>query len=1450
MTTTSNDNQEKGQMESKDSMKFVRPSSHFSGSLVNLSEPIRPSSSKEVRGFKAPVSVASEGTSDLAIHCNQLALPVEVTTLKTFHSKRSFSKLRPIVVGRILPLEKCYNFTRFIRLLVTCWVIRLFLLWNVVETVFFWCREPVCGSQLNGSHGEVTESDDVKSQSVVKSIAEATRSFVHAPFWTIKGMFTFAVAFFLYFTYMHLFTALWAVACWVLCSTVHSVVRTCILFFQWSVGRPIQRQMNKLRHDVRMVFQNWWYGDGVYPAFRHLCFDQFRLLVLLYRSPHLYIYERVILPFYVLGSLAICFVYHFTLYLLGYVVREGPVPPPPVTALVLVNREEYLVEEIDTDDEGGGLWDELNGAHGEVTEDDDLEIEDYFVLFIMLTTGFYLYFRMLVIISIQSTWLFVTYVYPNFTSINQVLFICCVVHFLKKLDIIPTFEDNEPIDDPHSVPEVPMGRGRRFYGQGARRAVLNNRGTGGKSKVPRGPEPDPDGIAEAQKVGARLDEEEDDLDEPDPYYVFSDFPNTQTLFFYDELYVGGAIRNFVKFQAHGTPFCGPTCIDLAIKELPDIEVYDSMLKCLDLVEIGSDTFLEKYANARGVNLAISYTNEEDVEVLQIYKNNPRWKYVVLRYDPVLTEEGEVFEEDGQEVGHYTLMVSEKANKINIVVSGYVNQVHPFSIIPTLRNNYVYLREELNSSDDEVRTYNERRDKIEEQDRYSVLGVSTHMVWCGVALDFGTQGLVTFNDWAMGHLTVQVRRVLDYFVPVERPLTPDVVEENLLQNRVTACIEIARVSINGYIHDPILAEFLAHFNYRTITISNARTEACLREAQLLPVEHRSKALTVIGRLKGLNTDCNLPGVLFNTTRFCQDMIDSMGDFYASRARIDVGLNPNNMTSIIPNLEIIKENQENGMVGLGNNHVRGAKLKTVKINKPVAFAPTITIATAVQQLGPGPLCLTDDAGLLAAFCGRSMSYPGKQDLKVVKEFSAFAEEEITHFLKSVELAHLGELRPEEFFREHYRGKRPVTWIEQVLNNHAKAKSKMHVTNKFFKNSCFVKFENSSKIKDGKVRVRPRLIMVMSDFMMVEYCQVLRVIDAWNHSDFAQYQVKGMSFEDFVAKVEKLTNREHMVTDYSSFEASIIGEIRKVENSVIRQLLQRAGFNETLKIFEEFVVPKRVMHSSAGVFVSDSRNSGDFHTSFGNGFINVLLSKFVHHKTNPEKPFSMIAEGDDGIISKDDCEPSILCNLGFSFSSALSGNYAGDVDFLRCRWVDGKRYLNVGRALKIVWVTTTKAYNKSTLRTIQRCAAYSLYLASPGHPVLSALVQRIGRETSGHTMNNKVRRYFKSWYNFDERAFEIKNFPKIVQVDESMRALIAQGAEGFPPIPLQTQLAMEDTFLYDAEPNIGSMMDHYEDVTALVDYTDWQQATTVLERSSEFQSLIDNLGVVCEQHALISM
>jgi hypothetical protein len=335
-----------------------------------------------------------------------------------------------------------------------------------------------------------------------------------------------------------------------------------------------------------------------------------------------------------------------------------------------------------------------------------------------------------------------------------------------------------------------------------------------------------------------------------------------------------------------------------------------------------------------------------------------------------------------------------------------------------------------------------------------------------------------------------------------------------------------------------------------------------------------------------------------------------------------------------------------------------------------------------------------------------------------------------------------------------------------------------------------------------------MQMSPLMMMENAQSMKLLHQLYNSGMKEFQVKGMTSEEMCKVIEEITCSGAMVTDASAFESSLSERLRVIEGYVMEILCDRAGVPEQYEAYVKHTTGYRDLKTKWGTLRCCTRDSGDFWTSAFNGVSNLSLALFC--SIVKKIPLVAILEGDDGLVRPGAMCGVILEKLGIKFSSELVGSKSGDVDFLRSLWRHGKRYLCVGRSLGLLWVKRAAHLSRGKQLYLLRMSALSLYHMSPGHPVLTAIINRINKETRHVKRFKNYTRYVDTWKGF---IINESKFPDDIQVDESMRDKVAEGAEGFPPIPRSLQLELERVFTEDSEFYVGRLLDAYEDVSLKV-------------------------------------
>lgn len=892
-------------------------------------------------------------------------------------------------------------------------------------------------------------------------------------------------------------------------------------------------------------------------------------------------------------------------------------------------------------------------------------------------------------------------------------------------------------------------------GGAKRRSNLNNRGTGGKSKAPRDPQPPAakprvlsvgqTGASDPQPDGAE-GEGEGVIQTESLRNIFSvaDKPNIRMVHPFADVMSPDwlALNSTVNFDQDGSPFCGFAAIDLATGHRPDVANYQPYMVSMNPVDAGVPEQLIRFATRRGVNLMIrervDHVLRGPIDVVRFRRvTNPAWGFVDLR----MNRGGE---------GHYTLT----CRNVQSLVALPVPKVLPY--------------------------------------------------WQPSKWWFLAAVVVWFVDWKPAALLL-----LRWLISLEDEMWPGMVEwqtndsdvrpvrnkRDAMEAQDLICItDFRRVLRVG-------GQFIISWKFRSLRVSLSRFHQAWNSAQGLwnrGIDPRKAAGDIDG-LTGVNT-VTKGSEIADTGEYLRHIVSWCLPACVEERRAELAFNATgHEVTIGENEQRLLEVQENGIQGGKVNHVKAYRKGVVKTNVPVAVAPIGCVEGPTGPVGPGAYPLTDYATLLAAFTVRSMTAKEK-DKALVAEFVAFSREFLRPYIEGVQHMEREE-EPAVAFRRLQRGKQPERLIEEIIET-AELDRRGVAPKKYRQHSCFVKFENSGKmVKVGErkeLRVKPRLIMVMSEKMKYECVQILDLINSWNHGPFKKFQVKDMEPEEMIEKIQSASNRKHVVSDYSSFESSVDHAIRSIENYVMLNLCRRFGYNETARALRRHAYGGRILTTKHGRFKIFSRCSGDYWTSFGNGIVNVCIMAFCAHKSGKELG-RMLAEGDDGLVGAEVPDKALIEGLGFGFSSELEGAKPGDCDFLRSVWVDGKRYLNVGRCMSVFWVKNAAQLRKSKQLFLLRAAANSLYWLSPGHPVLTEVINRIRYETRSMQPFRGWQRYLDRWAG--RKYAEVAKGTVMIRVDESMRSTLANPVgrkddkgnfvENFPSVSIPAQLDLERQF-----------------------------------------------------------
>lgn len=938
-------------------------------------------------------------------------------------------------------------------------------------------------------------------------------------------------------------------------------------------------------------------------------------------------------------------------------------------------------------------------------------------------------------------------------------------------------------------------------------------------------------------------------------FLPSDFPKNRCLFNIDEISSNLYNHESVLFDPCGSPFCGLTAIDLAVGNKPDVDSYLRMCKFEGSSSaVGTNVFLRNYAFNKGINIRfiIPVLNGDQTEVQNLdYMNNPSWSWVIL---VVVNNDGSWIRRDNANGGaladgvkHVYMVIDTTSDISNLEVPLLVLD-NPDLITPFLIGLLVSLFQVI------------------------AFRVFTHIFipWCFpqlyhmfkfmdgiiksmyptphrffeflfnwfslldeiVLLSYGFFAWLPYVDWKRGYRFKEYRyHECDKDRRNIRDRRDKIESQDhyaIFSSNVECLFKGQRIFECDDLMEP-----------HEIVVSVARASQLYKELQCCPSLDLSISMLSVLKQNYANSDESIPNLYANTIKYVKWLVERTAVQHTNPEFYTCAYNASGHTAYVGNLNLVAINQfavsvgrsifqtlngeflisgkgfnrlikENmGQINNGFLNLKQERL-IVKNKRVVSYCPFGSISTHEGQLGPGHMCVTEPYSLLAALAGRSM-------VKVpveVQEFFSFSQKEIDRLLSSTEVPAWVDEDPVSNFISNNKGKRSNKYIKSKIsqyNDFLEGK----FTKKYLRNSCFVKFEDSSKMVDGQCRVRPRLIMTMSDYFSMVLSPLIAAVHCWNEGSISNYQVKNLTPDQFVEKVASFTDRKHIVTDYSAFESSVSYMFKMLEDEFAEKLLIKMRMRTTLEHFRKLNKFGRVLHSSIGKFTISSRCSGDYFTSTFNCLINYLINSYCSHKKGVSH-LELIVEGDDGLTKPDQIDSNLINKMGFGFSSNVSGSKPGDVDFLRKRWLRDNSYVNIGRSLKnLFWVNSQQPLTNSRKKAIIRAKALSYYFSSPGCPILTSAINYILRKTSGANYFKGIEKHLSYNDKFDVKKIG-KNYGTI-EIDERMRGPISEGATGFPPIPILVQLELEKRFS-GGDFYIGSLLDDYDDVSTTIKNRQW--------------------------------
>jgi len=916
----------------------------------------------------------------------------------------------------------------------------------------------------------------------------------------------------------------------------------------------------------------------------------------------------------------------------------------------------------------------------------------------------------------------------------------------------------------------------------------------------------------------------------------------------------------------GAPFCGLVAIDTALRKERDIKDYLRRVSGdLNLApnEVGSFDYLRSYSLERGVNLRIRDT---DGVILYLRQHNVHWKWVYLKFIRPDEFVGLHINVAGDECmyGHYVMEYRERTSYKLLPDKSKDRFECPESGLTHWATALPYCFVGVRSIFIGYNAYFNSKLRINWFDAF--LGI------CVGFFSFKVVRRITFTE------TVTPKNDYDRRNHVDK--------RDNLETQEAGCYAItSRHVILGNYWTKMLGlrpSFKVPWMFdnvepRLVEINKYRVIADAMDS-MAPGLPREANLASFAALRGVNS-LGVSGSALSTLSVLKDYARSVDNHGLVNLRGLVQYNATGAANVMPNIDNMAENQ---LVGAGcmksklpvvNNHVHNGRWRKDKVaHKAVATAPLGPIVTEKGVVSAGAICLTDSDTVLAAFMNRAMSKARPKDMSKVKKCVKVAKRFFSKLISKSTLPILS--RPGQVYeanclalRKMYAGKRPQAWIDMMCKNYVEYccnRLRGHELKRFTQHSFFVKFESNIKAQDDKLFSRARGIMTMSPLMMLELAQVGEVLHSFYHTRMAEFQIKNLTLQDMADRIVSHSESGCMVTDASAFESSIIPELRKIEEHVVTLLCNKCGLPDVAKAYLKHKVAPRHLRTRWGTLVCVTRCSGDYDTSASNGIMNLSLVVYEYYlaaleRQDTEANFSIekllvrtfeashedvktdydnylvdrlspkaLVEGDDGLVPVGTMNEEHMKELGFKYSSEVVGQRPGDVDFLRSLWHGGKRYLNIGRCLSLLWVKKCALLSRGKQLWLLRMAALSLYHLSPGHPVLTALINRIERETKHVREFKGFIQYVDTWKGTEIYS---KSFPRDIEIDETMRTRVAEGAIGFPPISIGNQLHLERVFETEEVFYVGRILDDYDDISQRVNLADnINQSHTYFNRAIE--------------------
>jgi hypothetical protein len=856
-------------------------------------------------------------------------------------------------------------------------------------------------------------------------------------------------------------------------------------------------------------------------------------------------------------------------------------------------------------------------------------------------------------------------------------------------------------------------------------------------------------------------------------------PCSKCLFTRDELFktVNGNLvfDSVYELASHdmGGPWCGPICVltglgrPLVAKQIrKQFAVNGVLYTCSTLRNVS------KYAAMQGANVLFVVRRAQGVRYV-MEEHNYNWPWVGLQFDE--------YGGGVAGVGHYTLLYAKhQASMVDLSgVDGFMSvhgRVHDRVFGPVYEGFKVRKVDHVVHTDDI-----DRRAIIDSRDPVSPKGQDKLEIWRI------TRGLFFRKFWKWG-----------------RRATTE----------------------NTYVSVPCCT------TDEEVVVSKCRLYEALRAVQsAFDSNGFELALNVVDRSHGINTQFVAAGapVIQHTkavARLVSRSVKPMRSVIQVRDQFNT---PNDLCYVDPqSLVDISDNQLLGLKGYGaslggpvpglNFIEKFPRRIRVKTERVVASAPLGCIVTDDGPVGAGLIPVTDHAGIISCFSNRYIARClAKRDDPLHKIFVHFSKIANRYLLEGLVVPPEPTLG--ESFRLMSRGKRSGTEVELLLDRYERycdGRLTSSEEERFRRSALFCKLEDNSKLLDGDYFNKHRGITTMGDYESI-IGSGIPLMSKLLYSGFAsRFTIKECTPQEMITKIMDVQEGPHVVTDFSTYETTFDYQQRTILGQLLMDFAEKYSWPILGRSVPFVCTYGSITAKHVGMrCVIEALGSGFTTTALMGwcGNLNTALFGFAFRRLRDQgfsddeiidklsnvddhmDPFVVslwhdlraIMEGDDGLVRKNQTCPDIIERLGFKLSLSYEGTKPGDCDFLSSRWMDDKRYLNVGKYLcKFLWVRNVQKLSRGKQLYILRCMASSLYHMSPGHPVLMALVQFVGRLTSHTKPFKNYEKYLDEW-KFPGIRTGFPS-PEQLRVDETMRWPLAEGGAGFTAIGISDQLLLE--------------------------------------------------------------